>query len=33
MMIKNPDLLQRPIIEKGKKAILARLPEQINELF
>ena len=33
MMIKNPDLLQRPIIEKGKKAILVRPPERINELF
>ena len=33
MMIKNPDLIQRPIIEKGKKAILARPPERINELF
>ena len=33
MMIKNPDLVQRPIIEKGKKAILARQPERINELF
>ena len=33
MMINNPDLVQRPIIEKGKKAILARPPERINELF
>ena len=33
MMIKNADLVQRPIIEKGKKAILARPPEKINELF
>ncbi len=33
MMIKNPDLVQRPIIEKGKKAILARPPNRINELF
>ena len=32
MMINNPDLVQRPIIEKGKKAILARSPERINEL-
>lgn len=32
-MIKNPDLVQRPIVEKGKKAILARPPETINELF
>jgi arsenate reductase len=33
MIIKNPDLIQRQIIEKGKKAILARPPERINELF
>lgn len=33
MMIKNPDLVQRPIVEKGDKAILARPPERINELF
>jgi len=33
LMIKNPDLVQRPIIVKGKKAILARPLERINELF
>jgi arsenate reductase len=33
LMIKNPDLVQRPIVEKGEKAILARPPEKINELF
>ena len=33
MMIKNPDLVQRPIVEKGDKAILARPPERVNELF
>ena len=33
LMIKNPDLVQRPIVEKGSKAILARPPERINELF
>ena len=33
LMIKHPDLVQRPIIEKGNKAILARPPERINELF
>ncbi len=33
LMIKNPDLVQRPIVEKGKKAILARPPERIRELF
>lgn len=33
LMIKYPDLVQRPIVEKGEKAILARPPEKINELF
>lgn len=30
LMIKHPDLVQRPIIEKGSKAILARPPERIK---
>jgi arsenate reductase (glutaredoxin) len=33
IMVLNPDLIQRPIVEKGDKAILARPPEKINELF
>jgi arsenate reductase (glutaredoxin) len=33
LMLKNNDLIQRPIIEKGNKAILARPPEKIFELF
>ena len=33
LMIENPDLVQRPIVEKGDKAILARPPEKVNELF
>lgn len=33
LMINNPDLVQRPIVEKGNKAILARPPEKIKELF
>ena len=33
LMIKHPDLVQRPIVEKGAKAILARPPEKISELF
>lgn len=28
-----PDLLQRPIVERGEKAILARPPEKIKELI
>ncbi|GMU95834.1 MULTISPECIES: ArsC/Spx/MgsR family protein [Ignavibacterium] len=33
LMIENPDLVQRPIIEIGSKAILARPPEKINEIL
>ncbi|GAB4286102.1 MAG: arsenate reductase (glutaredoxin) [Ignavibacteriaceae bacterium] len=33
LMIRYPDLVQRPIIRKGDKVILARPPEKINELF
>lgn len=33
LMVKNPDLVQRPIVEIGGKAILARPAEKINELF
>ena len=33
LMIENPDLIQRPIVEKGNKAILARPPEKIKEIL
>ena len=33
MMILNHDLIERPIIEMGNKAILARPPEKIYKLF
>ena len=33
LMVKYPDLVQRPIIEMGDKAILARPPEKVKELF
>jgi arsenate reductase-like glutaredoxin family protein len=29
-MIQNPDLIERPIVQKGKKAILARPPETVE---
>ncbi len=33
LMIKYPDLLQRPIVEKGDKVILARPAERIKEIL
>ncbi len=32
-LVANPDLVERPIVEKGDKAVLARPVEKINELF
>ena len=33
LMIKYPDLIQRPIVEKGEKAILARPAERLKEIL
>lgn len=33
LMVENPDLLQRPIVEKGSHAVLARPAETIRQLF
>ncbi|OGX06553.1 MAG: arsenate reductase [Omnitrophica bacterium RIFCSPLOWO2_12_FULL_50_11] len=33
LLVKYPDLLQRPIVEKGSKAILARPAERIKEIL
>jgi len=33
LMVKYPDLIQRPIVEKGSKAILARPAERIREIL
>jgi arsenate reductase (glutaredoxin) len=33
LLVKYPDLIQRPIVEKGKKAILARPAERIKEIL
>ena len=32
-MVKYPDLIQRPIVEKGNRAILARPPERFKEIL
>ncbi|HTX19714.1 MAG TPA: ArsC/Spx/MgsR family protein [Bacteroidota bacterium] len=33
LLVRYPDLLQRPIVERGAKAILARPAERLKELF
>ena len=33
LLVQHPDLLQRPIVERGEKAIMARPAERIKELF
>ena len=33
LMVENPDLIQRPIVVKGNKAVLGRPPENIEELL
>lgn len=33
LMVKHPDLMQRPVVEKGEKAILARPAERLKEIL
>jgi arsenate reductase len=33
LMVENPDLLQRPIVERGDRAILGRPIENVKELL
>lgn len=33
LMVENPDLIQRPIVVRGKKAVLGRPPENIRKLL
>lgn len=33
LMVRYPDLIQRPIVEKGSKAILTRPPERVREIL
>jgi arsenate reductase (glutaredoxin) len=33
LMVENPDLIQRPIVVKGEKAVLGRPPENVEDLL
>jgi len=33
LMVRHPDLIQRPIVEKGRRAILARPAERLKEIL
>jgi len=33
LMVAHPDLIQRPIVERGSRAILARPPEKLREIL
>jgi arsenate reductase len=33
LMVEHPDLVQRPIVERGNRAVLARPPERVLELL
>ncbi len=33
LMVKHPDLIQRPIVEKGSRAILARPAERLKQIL
>lgn len=33
LMVENPDLMQRPIVVRGNRAVLGRPPENVDELL
>jgi arsenate reductase (glutaredoxin) len=32
-MVEHPQLLQRPVVERGERAVLARPPERVLEIL
>ena len=33
LLIKHPELMQRPIVVRGKRAVIARPPDKLDALF
>ncbi len=33
LLLKHPELMQRPIVIRGKRAVIARPPEKLDALF
>lgn len=33
LLVEHPDLLQRPIVERGDRAVLARPPERVHDIL
>jgi arsenate reductase len=33
LMVENPDLIQRPIVVRGQRAVLGRPPENVEQLL
>lgn len=33
LLVNNPDLIERPIVQKGTKVVLARSPESIDDIL
>ena len=33
LLLKHPELMQRPVVIRGKRAVIARPPEKLDALF
>jgi arsenate reductase len=33
ILLEHPELMQRPVVFRGERAVIARPPEKVNELF